>query len=179
MSLAAHRPARSLTAIATEAAAGTLSPDGLPRLPRGVTLDVALLDDAACQDNPDPDLFFPDLGDTAAIAAAKRLCAAAEALELARQVGVRGAARQLGVCPRTLHNTWRRWQLGTVTSTPQGARLAQARRQDDPWHRATRARLAALNRAAASSGADGQPGNHLASPIPARSGHTPPERTLV
>jgi transposase-like protein len=375
VSLAARRPARSLTAIATESAAGALPPDDLPRLPRGVTLDPAVLDGAACQTHPDPDLFFPDPGDTAAIAVAKRLCAAcrvrpaclamavatgdqhaiaggltaaeraarvaagqttaartlaarhaeatgvdlaairaaaaaqrrtgqgrptrylidraaaavayqlaaavgittaaaelgisyaalraafdrwglprpasvrhpqdtpaarlrtertqaaaamrlarqvgtaqaarrfgvdrkalraafdhwglgrphvkggsraptrlhrdrtaaAEALELARQVGVRPAARQLGVCPRTLHNTWQRWQLGTVTSTPQGVRLARARRQDDPWHRANRARLAALDRAATSCSGR-QPGPHRASATPARSGPAP-ERT--
>src|SRR6266545_1508653 len=68
--------------------------------------------------------------------------AAEEALELAIQVGVRGAAERLGVDKATLYLAWRRWGLGRPTDRPEGARasaarkLAAARRADrarHPW----------------------------------------------
>jgi WhiB family transcriptional regulator, redox-sensing transcriptional regulator len=46
----------------------------LPRLPRGITLDLEVLRDAACGEH-DLELFYPEPGDTAAEQAAKQVCA--------------------------------------------------------------------------------------------------------
>jgi WhiB family transcriptional regulator, redox-sensing transcriptional regulator len=70
------------------------------------------------------------------------LHAAEEALALAIQLGVRGAAERLGVDKATLYLAWRRWGLGRPTDRPEGARataarkLAASRRADrarHPW----------------------------------------------
>jgi WhiB family transcriptional regulator, redox-sensing transcriptional regulator len=72
MTLTAHRPARSVTSLAADDPA-ELAAD-LPRLPRGVTLDLEVLRDAACGPG-DLDLFYPEPDDQAAEQAAKALCA--------------------------------------------------------------------------------------------------------
>ena len=63
MTLTAHRPARSVSSLVaddpTELAAD------LPRLPRGITLDLEVLRDAACGEH-DLELFYPEPDDTAA-----------------------------------------------------------------------------------------------------------------
>jgi WhiB family redox-sensing transcriptional regulator len=73
---------------------------------------------------------------------ARDRAAAEEALELAIQVGVQGAAERLGVNRVTLYLAWRRWGLGRPTDRPEGARataermLAASRRADrerHPW----------------------------------------------
>jgi WhiB family transcriptional regulator, redox-sensing transcriptional regulator len=73
---------------------------------------------------------------------ARDRAAAEEALELAIQVGVKGAAERLGVDKATLYLAWRRWGLGRPTDRPEGARataarkLAASRRADrerHPW----------------------------------------------
>jgi transposase-like protein len=73
---------------------------------------------------------------------ARDRAAAEEALQLAIQVGVKGAAERLGVDKATLYLAWRRWGLGRPTDRPEGARataermLAVARRADrarHPW----------------------------------------------
>jgi WhiB family redox-sensing transcriptional regulator len=73
---------------------------------------------------------------------ARERAAAEAALELAIQVGVQGAAEELGVNRVTLYLAWRRWGLGRPTDQPEGARataarmLAASRRADrerHPW----------------------------------------------
>jgi hypothetical protein len=73
---------------------------------------------------------------------ARDRAAAEEALELAIQVGVQGAAERLGVDRVTLYLAWRRWGLGRPTDRAEGARataermLAASRRADrerHPW----------------------------------------------
>ncbi len=59
---------------------------------------------------------------------ARDRAAAEEALELAIQVGVRGAAERLGVDKATLYLAWRRWGLGRPTDRPEGARASAARK---------------------------------------------------
>jgi hypothetical protein len=54
--------------------------------------------------------------------------AAEEALELAIQVGVQGAAERLGVDKATLYLAWRRWGLGRPTDREEGARATAARK---------------------------------------------------
>jgi transposase-like protein len=71
---------------------------------------------------------------------ARDRAAAAEALELAIQIGVKGAAERLGVDKATLYLAWRRWGLGRPTDRPEGARataarmLAASRRADPARH---------------------------------------------
>jgi hypothetical protein len=73
---------------------------------------------------------------------ARERAAAEAALELAIQVGAKGAAEWLGVDKGTLYLAWRRWGLGRPTDRPEGARataermLAASRRVDrarHPW----------------------------------------------
>jgi WhiB family transcriptional regulator, redox-sensing transcriptional regulator len=84
----------------------------------------------------------PPPGPCAPSRVARDRAAAEEALELAIQVGVRGAAERLGVDKATLYLAWRRWGLGRPTDRPEGARatagrmLAASRRADrerHPW----------------------------------------------
>jgi len=84
----------------------------------------------------------PPPGPCAPSRVARDRAAAAEALELAIQVGVKGAAERLGVDKATLYLAWRRWGLGRPTDRPEGARataarmLAASRRADrarHPW----------------------------------------------
>jgi WhiB family redox-sensing transcriptional regulator len=84
----------------------------------------------------------PPPGPCAPSRVARDRAAAAEALELAIQVGVQGAAERLGVDKATLYLAWRRWGLGRPTDRPEGARataerkLAASRRVDrarHPW----------------------------------------------
>jgi WhiB family transcriptional regulator, redox-sensing transcriptional regulator len=64
----------------------------------------------------------PPPGPCAPSAVARDRSAAEEALELAIQVGVQGAAERLGVNRVTLYLAWRRWGLGRPTDRPEGAR---------------------------------------------------------
>ena len=73
MTLTAHRPARSVTSLVADDPV-ELTAD-LPRLPRGVTLDLEVLRDAACRPD-DLELFYPEPDDQAAEQAAKAICAA-------------------------------------------------------------------------------------------------------
>ena len=84
----------------------------------------------------------PPPGPYAPSAVARDRAAAEEALQLAIQVGVRGAAERLGVDKAALYLAWRRWRLGRPTDRPEGARataermLAVARSADrarHPW----------------------------------------------
>jgi WhiB family redox-sensing transcriptional regulator len=84
----------------------------------------------------------PPPGPCAPSRVARDRAAAEEALELAIQVGVKGAAERLGVDKATLYLAWRRWGLGRPTDRPEGARataarmLAASRRADrarHPW----------------------------------------------
>jgi WhiB family redox-sensing transcriptional regulator len=68
MTIAVHRPARPVTSLQGE---GDL-PEDLPRLPSGATLDLVVLNNAACGTRPE--LFHPEPGDVQAERAAKRLC---------------------------------------------------------------------------------------------------------
>ncbi len=61
MTLTAHRPARRVASLLGEDPA-ELAAD-LPRLPHGATLDPRVLQRAACGHH-DPDLFYPEPGDT-------------------------------------------------------------------------------------------------------------------
>jgi WhiB family transcriptional regulator, redox-sensing transcriptional regulator len=84
----------------------------------------------------------PHPGPCAPSPMARDRAAAEEALELAIQVGTKGAAERLGVDRVTLYLAWRRWGLGRPTDRPEGARataarkLAASRRADrerHPW----------------------------------------------
>src|SRR6266508_4870623 len=84
----------------------------------------------------------PPPGPCAPSRVARDRAAAEEALELAIQVGAKGAAERLGVDRATLYLAWRRWGLGRPTDRPEGARataarmLAASRRADrerHPW----------------------------------------------
>jgi WhiB family transcriptional regulator, redox-sensing transcriptional regulator len=84
----------------------------------------------------------PPPGPCAPSPMARDRAAAEEALQLAIQVGVQGAAERLGVNRVTLYLAWRRWGLGRPTDRPEGARataarmLAASRRADrerHPW----------------------------------------------
>jgi WhiB family redox-sensing transcriptional regulator len=72
MTVTARRPARSVSSLLADDPA-ELAAD-LPRLPRGITLDLEVLRDAACGDH-DLELFYPEPDDTAAEDAAKQVCA--------------------------------------------------------------------------------------------------------
>jgi WhiB family redox-sensing transcriptional regulator len=72
MTLTAHRPARSVSSLVADDPV-ELAAD-LPRLPRGITLNLDVLRDAACGPE-DLDLFHPEPGDQAAEQAAKAVCA--------------------------------------------------------------------------------------------------------
>jgi WhiB family transcriptional regulator, redox-sensing transcriptional regulator len=69
----------------------------------------------------------PPPGPCAPSAVARDRSAAEEALELAIQVGVQGAAERLGVNRVTLYLAWRRWGLGRPTDRPEGARATAQR----------------------------------------------------
>src|SRR5512132_4196901 len=73
MTVTARRPARSVASLVVDDPA-ELAAD-LPRLPRGITLDLEVLRDAACGPE-DLELFYPEPGDQAAEQAAKAICAA-------------------------------------------------------------------------------------------------------
>ena len=84
----------------------------------------------------------PPPGPCAPSPVARDRAAAEEALELAIQVGTKGAAERLGVDKATLYLAWRRWGLGRPTDRREGARataarkLAASRRTDrarHPW----------------------------------------------
>jgi WhiB family redox-sensing transcriptional regulator len=68
MTLTARRPARVVTSLQGE----NDLPEDLPRLPNGTTLDLVVLNNAACSERPE--LFHPKPGDVKAELAAKRLC---------------------------------------------------------------------------------------------------------
>jgi WhiB family redox-sensing transcriptional regulator len=68
MTIAVHRPARPVTSLQGDSDL----PEDLPRLPDGTTLDLVVLNNAACSERPE--LFHPEPGDTQAERAAKRLC---------------------------------------------------------------------------------------------------------
>jgi WhiB family transcriptional regulator, redox-sensing transcriptional regulator len=72
MTLTAHRPARSVASLVADDPV-ELAAD-LPRLPRGITLDLEVLRDAACRPD-DLELFYPESDDQAAEQAAKAICA--------------------------------------------------------------------------------------------------------
>jgi WhiB family redox-sensing transcriptional regulator len=72
MTVTARRPARSVSSLVADDPA-ELAAD-LPRLPRGITLDLEVLRDAACGEH-DLELFYPEPDDTAAEHAAKQVCA--------------------------------------------------------------------------------------------------------
>src|SRR5512132_340185 len=73
MTVTARRPARSVASLVVDAPAELAA--ALPRLPRGITLDLEVLRDAACGPE-DLELFYPEPGDQAAEQAAKAICAA-------------------------------------------------------------------------------------------------------
>jgi hypothetical protein len=84
----------------------------------------------------------PHPGPCAPSPVARDRAAAEEALALAIQLGVQGAAERLGVNRVTLYLAWRRWGLGRPTDRPEGAqataqrKLAASRRADrerHPW----------------------------------------------
>jgi WhiB family transcriptional regulator, redox-sensing transcriptional regulator len=68
MTIAVHRPARPVASLQGESDV----PEDLPRLPDGATLDLVVLNNAACSTRPE--LFHPEPGDVKAERAAKRLC---------------------------------------------------------------------------------------------------------
>src|SRR6266498_3843867 len=68
MTIAVHRPARPVTSLQGESDL----PEDLPRLPEGASLDLVVLNNAACAKRPE--LFHPEPGDAKAERAAKRLC---------------------------------------------------------------------------------------------------------
>ncbi|MDF2741223.1 MAG: Transcription factor WhiB, partial [Actinomycetia bacterium] len=72
MTLTVHRPARSVSSLVADDPV-ELAVD-LPRLPRGITLDLEVLRGAACGEH-DLELFYPDPDDTTAEHAAKQVCA--------------------------------------------------------------------------------------------------------
>ena len=72
MTLTTHGPARSVSSLVADDPV-ELAAD-LPRLPRGITLDLEVLRDAACGEH-DVELFYPEPDDTAAEHAAKQVCA--------------------------------------------------------------------------------------------------------
>jgi WhiB family redox-sensing transcriptional regulator len=72
MSLTVHRPARPVSSLVADDPV-ELAAD-LPRLPRGVVLDLNVLQGAACGPE-DLELFYPEPDDTAAEHAAKQVCA--------------------------------------------------------------------------------------------------------
>jgi WhiB family redox-sensing transcriptional regulator len=72
MTLTAHRPARSVASLVADDPV-ELAAD-LPRLPRGVTLDLDVLRDASCRPD-DLEVFYPESDDQAAEQAAKAICA--------------------------------------------------------------------------------------------------------
>jgi WhiB family redox-sensing transcriptional regulator len=74
MTLTAHRPGRSVASLLVDDPADLAASD-LPRLPRGVTLDLEVLRHAACGEE-NLELFYPEPGDQAAEQAAKAICAA-------------------------------------------------------------------------------------------------------
>jgi WhiB family transcriptional regulator, redox-sensing transcriptional regulator len=71
MTLTTHRPARSVSSLVADDPAELAD---LPCLPRGITLDLKVLRDAACGEH-DLELFYPEPDDTAAEHAAKQVCA--------------------------------------------------------------------------------------------------------
>jgi len=71
MTLTAHRPARTVASLQGDDPAELVA--DLPRLPHGATLDPQVLQAAACGHH-DPELFYPEPGDTAAEQAAKQVC---------------------------------------------------------------------------------------------------------
>jgi WhiB family redox-sensing transcriptional regulator len=89
MTLIAHRPARPLSSLVGDDP--TELDVSLPGLPSGVTLDSEVLRNAACGEEEDLVLFYPEPGDTAAEQAAKAVCAACPVrqpcLEMALQTG--------------------------------------------------------------------------------------------
>src|SRR5512133_457276 len=72
MTLTTHRPARPVSILVADDPV-ELAAD-LPRLPRGVTLDLDVLRDASCRPD-DLELFYPEPDDQAAEQAAKAICA--------------------------------------------------------------------------------------------------------
>jgi WhiB family transcriptional regulator, redox-sensing transcriptional regulator len=72
MTVTARRPARSVASLVADDPV-ELAAD-LPRLPRGITLDLEVLRDAACGEH-DLELFYPEPADTAGEHAAKQVCA--------------------------------------------------------------------------------------------------------
>jgi WhiB family redox-sensing transcriptional regulator len=68
VTLAVHRPARPVTSLQGESEV----PEDLPRLPDGASLNLVVLNNAACGTRPE--LFHPEPGDVQAELAAKRLC---------------------------------------------------------------------------------------------------------
>jgi WhiB family redox-sensing transcriptional regulator len=68
MTITVHRRARVVTGLQDESDL----PEDLPRLPDGTTLDLVVLNNAACSKRPE--LFHPEPGDVKAERAAKRLC---------------------------------------------------------------------------------------------------------
>src|SRR6266511_4312352 len=68
MTVAVRRPARPLAKLQADSEAR----DDFPRLPSGATLDLVVLNNAACGERPE--LFHPEPGDVKAERAAKRLC---------------------------------------------------------------------------------------------------------
>jgi transposase-like protein len=72
MTLTAHRPARSVGGLIADDPV-ELAAD-LPRLPRGITLDLEVLRHAACGEE-NLELFYPEPGDQATEQAAKAICA--------------------------------------------------------------------------------------------------------
>jgi WhiB family redox-sensing transcriptional regulator len=78
MTLTAHRPARSVSSLVADDPV-ELAAD-LPRLPRGVVLDLDVLENASCGPE-DLELFYPEPDDQAAEQAAKAICATCPARE--------------------------------------------------------------------------------------------------
>jgi hypothetical protein len=125
MSLAVHRPARSVSSLVADDPV-ELAAD-LPRLPCGVTLDPEVLRGAACGEE-DLELFYPEPGDVAAEQAAKQLCAACPVrqpcLQMALQTGDQHAilggttpAERQGLQASGRQNRWRRQATRQLTHT--------------------------------------------------------------
>ena len=70
MSVSARRPARSVSSLVADDPMELVA--DLPRLPRGITLDLEVLRDAACGEH-DLELFYPEPGDLDAEHAAKQV----------------------------------------------------------------------------------------------------------
>src|SRR5512133_3154983 len=134
MTVTARRPARPVASLVVDDPA-ELAAD-LPRLPRGITLDLEVLRDAACGPE-DLELFYPEPGDQAAEQAAKAIGAACPVRQPRLDMAL--ATADTGIDPAELRGpagrsmaahvwgdasaTVRAWELCKTAGTAHVARL--------------------------------------------------------